>query len=701
MPTLIKTVDGRDIIYTSNTGYTVTVGRYQVTPHPGVRLRDIDPQLEELTRDTEVSIATFSQDPAGAVTGLVGPDGAIYRQKSMDATPRRTLGVRADSVSTLTAQNAWLSGRGFDHLIMFAERSNASLDWADCLSWTNARIAEFSGVGTEMKWAIPICTGVEGIDQTISGAQDTVICQIAQAIASNAPSTQSFIDIRPGWEPNFSTSYPWGSTLVTTSQYIAAFRRVASIFRSVDARFRIAFCPSIRVDNAWPFEGMYPGDDHVDVIGVDAYMLAADKGVMTDAEHAEWMFSGVCGINRFRDFAIFHEKSLAICEWGTSYENPLFVEHMADFVRTNNVAYHAYWDQNNGAFTCKLSSDQWPNSAMAFVRNFGAFNIDTWGISANPGQRLRSTVQASKPIQRVEITAGQTAGAAILNGIELVAEPQVGGTARRVTLKAYDERGQTASRSVVLTWQSGRLWTPAELGANLIDWYSLDLHATVSRHIGAIKSLTSLNSSTRTASALTAVQRPTFGYSSGGIPRASLDGGDALVQSDVTATPVAQAAVTYAMQLYTDPAASNFTYIVMDSDAGTGTRGLGYNGGNLRIGATGGYAGGAISGERSIVASFGAGATASCRGSIDGNAPALGSVAIGATTYTRRVIGANAGASNAIGSFYRGALSEMFVSNVAFSAGQEDLAHGYLAWKYGRESALPGGHAYKSIPPVI
>ena len=647
-------------------------------------------------------VPSYATDASGNVTGLVGPDGGVFRPKSMDATARRTLGVRADSVATLTAQNTWLTGQGFDHLIMFAERGNASYPWSDSLEWTNARIAEFAATGYELKWAIPICTGEEGIEETIAGTHDTVIRQIAQAIATAAPSTQSFIDIRPGWEPNFSTSYPWGSTLVTTAQYIAGFKRVVNIFRAVDSRFRVTFCPSIRVDNAWPWEEMYAGDEYVDVIGVDAYMLTADKGSMTDTEHAEWMFSGVCGINRFRDFAIDHEKPLAICEWGTNYDNPLYVERMGDFARTNNVAYHAYWDQNNGAFTCKLSGDQWPNSAMAFVNNFGAINIDTWGIAAAPGQRLRTTVQANKPIQRIEITAGNNSGVAVVNGVEVVAEPQVGGTSRRVTVKAYDERGQYASRSLVLTWQAGRFWTPAELGANLTDWYSMDLHGRVSRHIGAIKSVTSLSSATRIASAPSAAQRPTFGYSSGGVPRASFDGGDALVQTDVTAMPAAQAAVTYAVQLYTDPAASNFTYFLIDSDANAGVRGFGFNGGNLRIASTGGYAGGSIVGsERSIVVSFGAGSSSSARGSIDGNAPALGTVSIPAATYTRRVIGANAGASNAVGSYYLGVMSELFVANVAFSAAQEDLTHGYLAWKYGRESSLPGGHAYKNNPPMV
>ena len=641
----------------------------------------------------------YAVDSDGNPAGLLAANGRVLRIGGKDAYARKTLGVRADSVSTLTAQNTWLTGTGFNHLIMFAERGNASFPWSDSLDWTNARIAEFAGTGVELKWAIPLCTGAEGIDQTISGAQDAVIKQIAQAISTAAPKTQSFIDIRPGWEPNFSTSYPWGSTLVTTAQYIAAFKRVVDIFRAVDSRYRITFCPSIRVDSAWPWEDMYAGDSYVDIMGVDAYMLTGDKGAMTDAEHADWMFTTAYGINRVRDFAIAHEKPMAICEWGTNYDNPLFVERMADFIRANNVAYHAYWDQNNGAFTCKLSADQWPNSAMAFVRNFGAFNIDTWGITANPGQRLRANIQASKPIRYVEITTGNTGGTSVLNDVEIVAEPQISGS-RRITVKAYDERGQSATRSIVLTWQAGRLWMPADLGASLTDWYSMDMHGTVSRHINAIKTLTSL-STTRVASASTAAQRPTFGYASG-VPRANLDGGDALVQGDVTGTPAAQAAVTYAMQLYTDPAAPSFTYIVMDSDANAGVRGVGYNANNLRIGAAGGYAGGSIVGsERSIVVSFGAGASASCRGGIDGNAPALGSVAIGATTYTRRVIGANAGAANAVGSYYLGALSELFVANIAFSAAQEDLAHGYLAWKYGRESALPGGHAYKLNPPVL
>lgn len=608
--------------------------------------------------------------------------------------PRSSIGVRPDNLSTLAAQDAWLVN-AFDHVIGFAEQNNVANSWEQNLTDTLSYISIIAPSGKDIKWAVPICTGVEPIGQTISGAKDDVIKRTAQAIAAAA--TGGVIDVRLGWEPNFSTSYPWGSTLVTTDQYKDAFRRVSDIFSSVDARFRICFCPSTRVDSAWPFEGMYPGDAYVDVIGVDAYLLTQDKGAMTDAEHVEFMFSGPCAINRVRDFAAARGKRMAVCEWGMNYDNPLYVERMADFIRNNDVVYHAYWDQNNGAFQCKLSGDQWPNAAYAFVRNFGTFSIDTWCLSALPGQPLNGTVFASKPISRIEVITG-TASVVGKNGI--TAPPQVSGS-RRITVKAYDERGFSATRSIVLTWQAGRAWTPAELGANLVDWFSADLHNQNIRHLNAIKSMTSLVGSSRTASAQTAAQRPTFGYQNGR-PRASLDGGDALLLTDVTGVPAAQSAVTYATVLYTDPAATNYTYFVMDADANAGVRGLGINGGNLRVAAGGGYAGGSIIGaERSIVVSFGAGATASCRATIDGNLPATNTVAIPAATYTRRVIGANAGGSNAVGSFYLGYMYEFFCANVAMSAGQEDQTHGYFAWKYGLEANLPGGHAYKNNPPMV
>ncbi len=670
-----------------------------------------------MTVSTNPSVANGYTDLSGAqvaagATGVAGVtaggtlvSGSLVRgDKPADQLLAiKSLGVRSDALATTTAQDAWL-GSAFDHLIAFAEQSNGANPWATNLADTESFIATFATAGKDVKWAIPISTGTQSITETIAGTHDGVIRQIAQAIADSVDGP--VIDIRPGWEPNYSTSYPWGSTLVTPTEYIAGFRHVVNIFRAVDKRFRVTFCVGVRKDSAWPIEDLYPGDDYVDVVGIDAYVIAADQSTMTAAQHADYIFDGYyipdatqgVGINQALDFAKSRGKLFAIPEWGTCYENEAFIERMADFVRQNGVLYHGYWDQNNGSFTCKLSGDAWPNSAYAFVRNFGPFSIDTYGLTAQTGQPLSGVVSCSKPVARLEVASGGSAF--IMDQNRILAPAQASGT-RRITVKAYDERGQSASRSVFLTWQNGRLWTPAELGASLGDWLSLDFSGRLQRHILAIKSITSLVGTNRAASALTAAQRPTFVYTSG-VPNASLDGGDALVQTDVTGVPAAQAAVTYATCLFTDPAAGNFTYLVMDADSSAGVRGIGVNGGNLRIGAAGGLAGGSITNAtRSIVASFGAGASAAIRGTIDGGTATTGSVAIGAATYTRRVIGANAGAANTIGSYYLGRLYEFFCANVAMNTTQEDQTHGYFAWKYGLEGQLPGGHAYKSNPPVV
>jgi len=662
-------------------------------------LNQVTGALIDAVSDKEL-LGGLNLTQVAATQAFVSGDVMAARARSIGSL--RDAGVRAEDAATLVAQSQWLGGVGFTHVNAFAAFSNAGPDWATNSAWVDTMLARFAGQNLEEKWAFPLSTTAESITQTIAGTHDAIILSMAQRICAGAPSAARYIDFRPGWEPNFSTSYPWGSTLVTVAQYIAAFRHVADILRSVDPRVRITFCPAFRLDGAWPWTAMYPGDAYVDIIGPDVYCLLDDKtvvGLPADADFTDFIFTSVSGVYAFRDFAVAKGKRLAIPEWGTNYDNPLFIERMAEFIRTNDVEYHAYWDQNNGAFTCKLSGDQWPNSALAFVRNFGPISIDTWGLSAAPGQRLIGTLQANKPIFRAEIAVGNTGGVTIVGSSQITAEPQLSGT-RRVTVRAFDSRGQSTTRSICLTWQAGRLWTPADLGANLVDWYAIDVHGLVSRHIQAIKAITSMVGA-RAATPSTSTLRPTYEISATGVPRASFDGGDAAVQTDMGGVPAAQAAVTYSMQLFTNAAASNFTYIVNDSDAAAGPRAVGYNAGNLRVGASGGYAAGSISADRSIVVSFGAGASAACRGGIDGAAPGTNNVAIGAATYTRRIIGGVSGAANVVGSYYLGALSELFVANVAFSVAQEDFAHGYLAWKYGRESALGGGHAYKTNPPMV
>lgn len=609
----------------------------------------------------------------------------------------RQLSVRSDGTSTLTTQQTWL-GAPFDQLILFAERNNGFNDWADNLSVLAGEIAKFP---TQPKdWAIPLCTGAvgEGIADTIAGTHDATIRAMAESILAAAPAT-GLIHVRPGWEGNLLVAYPWGWSNVSRQQYIDAFRRVADIFRSVSERFAIHFCVSWRRDSGVDFRELWPGSAYVDVVSVDAYCLEGtrvDLG-LTPAEHSAYMFSAPYGIDMIRDYAVLQGKPLAINEWGVNYDNPAYITAMAAFVRSNDVVFHGYWDQNNGDFTCRLSADERPNSAMAFVREFGPFWITSAVLSAAPNAALSAPVLATKQISSVAIVSG-TAG---VSGTSVTASAEASGT-RRVTVRASDERGLTSERSIALTWQDGAFWTPESFGASLVDWIRADDQARLSRHNGAVKAIASATGSTRLATAPSAGQRPAFTTRSG-FPMLSFDGGDALVQTVMTSVPAAQAAITRAVMLYTATGVGNFTYFASDADAVGVGRGLGHNAGNLRVGITSAIAGDSISNsDRSVVVSFGAGGTAAVRASVDGDlTPSTGNVTIASTTYTKRVYGATGTSIDAVGSYFLGGLYEAFDVSGVLTSGQEELAHGYLAWSYGREASLPAGHPYAANPPMV
>jgi hypothetical protein len=74
----------------------------------------------------------------------------------------------------------------------------------------------------------------------------------------------------------------------------------------------------------------YPGDDVIDIIGVDPYDNGQSLGSgFIDDDKAWEKFLGaydpatgsVQGIAGFRDFAIAHGKKISYCEWGATCQN--------------------------------------------------------------------------------------------------------------------------------------------------------------------------------------------------------------------------------------------------------------------------------------------------------------------------------------------------------------------------------------------
>ena len=129
------------------------------------------------------------------------------------------------------------------------------------------------------------------------------------------------------------------------------WRRTVRAMRSVDGS---KFVFDWNINSGYrpiPFERYYPGDDVVDVIGVDFY----DDGERIPRRagaarwRAQWREKG--GLRAAMIFARRHGKPVSIPEWGLLSragdgvgDNPDFVRRIAALSRRDGFAYHSYFD---------------------------------------------------------------------------------------------------------------------------------------------------------------------------------------------------------------------------------------------------------------------------------------------------------------------------------------------------------------------
>ncbi|MGK4580464.1 glycoside hydrolase family 26 protein [Kitasatospora sp. HPMI-4] len=140
-----------------------------------------------------------------------------------------------------------------------------------------------------------------------------------------------------GWEMNGITyTHRCGPDPAAWKAY---WRRIVTVMRSVPGqRFRFDFAPSRGLD-AVPWTRCYPGDDVVDIIGMDSYDQPA--GATFDDYVSE-----PYGLQDQVEFAAEHGKQVSYPEWGLfrNGDNPEFVRRMVEWTRTHDTAYQTVTD---------------------------------------------------------------------------------------------------------------------------------------------------------------------------------------------------------------------------------------------------------------------------------------------------------------------------------------------------------------------
>lgn len=206
--------------------------------------------------------------------------------------------------------------------------------------------------------------------------------------------------LRMAWEFNgtWATAYAGNNP----AAFAGYWQQVVTTMRAVPGTKQLQFCWNPTSGSAkFPVEAAWPGDDFVDVIGLDVYdqswqpetyPLPADASATeleTRRRNAwEHILSEPYGLTFWRDFGVLHHKPLAFPEWGVDNrpdhhsggDNVLFVEQMHAFIvnPANHVYFHSYFDveAHDGHHQLSAGTDQkhvteFPLAAARFKALFG------------------------------------------------------------------------------------------------------------------------------------------------------------------------------------------------------------------------------------------------------------------------------------------------------------------------------------------
>ena len=102
-----------------------------------------------------------------------------------------------------------------------------------------------------------------------------------------------------------------------------------------------------------PFDQWYPGNDVVDIIGIDAYDSGITDSSLTPDERWQKLSNEPDGLNALAAFAAAHNKPMSIPEWGLMQvgpkggagDDPTYVKGLASFIATHPVVYNSYFYQ--------------------------------------------------------------------------------------------------------------------------------------------------------------------------------------------------------------------------------------------------------------------------------------------------------------------------------------------------------------------
>jgi hypothetical protein len=300
---------------------------------------------------------TASADGATGTGGAAATGGA-----ASTGFDHELLGVYCgNSTSDVTQFEGWL-GRQVDGILGYT--GNAS--WSDYDGSVGWAAGLWAALDRRVLWSVPLIPTGASLAEAAAGSYDDHYKKAAQTLATFR-TQESVLYIRTGWEFN-GDWFPWAAK-GKAQDFAGAFRHFVTAFRGVSSRFRFEWNVNVGDVGMNP-EDAYPGDDIVDIVGMDFYW-----NTQWDPKDpaAAWnsMVTRTYGLSWHQDFAKAHGKPTAYSEWGVMADGAeTYIQNAKTWFTSHDVVYQTYWNSDN-AFQGKLSSGQYPSTGAAYRTAFG------------------------------------------------------------------------------------------------------------------------------------------------------------------------------------------------------------------------------------------------------------------------------------------------------------------------------------------
>lgn len=314
---------------------------------------------------TPVIPARAAATPQAGPTGLpAAPAGSwvsgAYPGRSIDGPAANAFG-------------AW-RGRPLDVAVVFHTRDT----WDKIANerWSESVYANFPGRLAVSLPFLPSNLDAKELPRVAAGDFDAYYAAFARGLVASGRGNSI---VRLSWEFN-GNWFSWAAFDAVT--WKASFRRVVGIMKAQAPDLLIDWNGNIGPSQVGhdPFTALYPGDDVVDIIGLDAYDNA--WGRVVDA--ASWQHFRLQdgGLDRWYAFAQSRGKKMSVPEWGLDKagggDNPYFIQSMHDWFagHASGLAYEAYFNEPYDYIASALDGpeQQNPRSAALYAKLWGNRN---------------------------------------------------------------------------------------------------------------------------------------------------------------------------------------------------------------------------------------------------------------------------------------------------------------------------------------